>query len=705
VEFKMSGYELFLHLTWALPYVGAFLTLILANVKKIKEYVAVIMLFIPALSSTFLLLSYLNQGSKEFSYLWVSSIGANLEFSVDGLSAFMAFLVAWLSFAIGFYSLKYMEGNGLLRYWFFFDFFVGSMLLLVLAGNLLTMFIGWEGTGLASYALIGHWYTDDRSWVGDMGRKALGIPMFFSPSHSGIRALVFTRIGDIGFIAGIGILLIISGTLNISSIAENSSTWTNEILSKGILFPFLIFFSLGAIAKSAQFPFHEWLVTAMTGPTSVSALIHAATMVKAGVYFMLRFMPIFYLASRLAPQALPDYSLFFVAIASIGAFTAFLMASQAIVAREFKLILAFSTASQLGYMFLGAGAAGLIKEFFTGFLATFSHLMSHAIFKASLFLAAGGILHAIESRYMTDAGGLRRYMPLTFLSMLLAALSLSGIPPFMGFWTKDGLLEIVYEAHLLPQYTLGVLTAGLTAFYSTRLVFYTFCREESRHLKEISEEHKVHEAHPIMLYPYLLLAFASLAIGLLWPFISSDLFIAIVKHVIAIEEVPKYIPFHIDLLLTSFSLGMAILGLLVSFSIYIKPRYDGIIYSTMHKSLILSSLRNFLYDRWYINSIYYAIFVKGGRWLSNNLFKWFDKAVIDDFYHIIIPVGTFGAANLFKWFDRVTIDEFYNIRIPISALSAARGLRRWQSGKLNHYLVSFLLGLLFFFIVVLFVVM
>lgn len=701
----MSYYEAFLHLTWVLPYAGALLSLLLMGAGRAREYAACSMLFISAASSTLLLTSYLSFGAGEFSYPWVSSVGANLEFNVDGLSAFMATLVAWLSFLIGLYSLKYMEGDpGLSRYWFFFDFFVGSMLLLVLAGNLILMFVGWEGTGLASYALIGHWYQDDRSWVGDSGREALGVSMFFAPSHSGIRALVFTRAGDVGFIVGIAALATLSGTLRVVDVANDAASWTGALLTKGLLFSFLILFSLGALAKSAQFPFHEWLVTAMTGPTTVSALIHAATMVKAGVYFMLRFMPIFYLASRLVPTATPDYNLFFLTIASIGAFTAFLMATQATVAREIKLILAFCTASQLGYMFLGAGASGLIKEFSLGFLTTFSYLMNHAIFKAALFLAAGAILHAIESRYMTDAGGLRKYMPVTFLSMLLATLSLAGIPPFMGFWTKDGLIEVVYEANLMPQFILAVVTAGLTAFYSTRLVFVAFCREESGHLKEIKRELGVHEAHPVMLVPYSLLALAPLAIGISWPFISRLLFSSIAKRVLALEEVPE-VTLHLDVRLMAASLGLAALGIITSLLVYIAPRYDWRINASVERRPALLNLRNFLYDRWYINSIYYKIFVNGGRWFSNNLSKWFDGAVIDRFYHSLIPNGGGWLSDkMFKWFESLGIDRFYNVSIPTGALSFGKGFRRWQSGRINHYLISFLIGLLFFIIVAIMVI-
>ncbi len=411
------------------------------------------------------------------------------------------------------------------------------------------------------------------------------------------------------------------------------------------------------------------------------------------------------MASRVAPTALPDYNFFFVTIASIGAFTAFFMATQATVTREIKLVLAFSTASQLGYMFLGAGAAGLIHEFFTGLLATFSHLMSHAIFKGSLFLAAGGVLHAIESKYMTDAGGLRRYMPLTFTAMLLATLSLAGIPPFMGFWTKDGLLEIVYEAHLLPQYALAVVTAGLTAFYSTRLIFVTFLGKETKHLRDMEREHGVHEAHPIMLSPYLVLAFIPLAVGLAWPLVSGTLFNQIVKHVLAVEEVSK-VPFHMDPILTALSLGLALIGLLVSVSVYVTPRYAEQFNTRVKGNRLLKELRRLLTDRYCLNSIYYIVFVEGGRWLSKGLFRWFDSAVVDRIYNIFIPTGWMRLSNgLFRWFDRAAIDQFYNVLVPSGALGLGGGFRRLQSGRINHYLLSFLLGLLFFLITIVFVMM
>lgn len=719
--------------SWAAPYVGALLVLLLWRRERARAFVAVGALLAAAVSSTLTLQSLLgsHEGYLHASYPWLPALGVTLGVYVDTLSGFMAFIVSWLSFLIGFYSLKYLEGErGLARYWFFFDFFVGSMLLLVLSDNLLTMFLGWEGTGLASYALIGFWYTDEEErWVGEPGRKALGIPMFFTPSHSSVRAIVFTRLGDVGLLTGIGLLYMTTGSLSIPVIAERAAEWATDLNLRGILFPFLVLFSLGAMAKSAQFPFHEWLVTAMTGPTSVSALIHAATMVKAGVYFMLRFTPIMYVASEASAAVNPSFHSFFVLIASIGAFTAFFMASQGLVARELKLVLAFSTASQLGYMFLGVGAAALIHEFAYGLLAAFTHLMSHAVFKAALFLAAGGVIHAVESRFMEEMGGLKRYMPLTFLATLLAALSLSGVPPFMGFWTKDTVLEVAYEAGLTVPYLLGVVTAAMTGFYSMRLLALTFLSRESYHVHQVAEEHGVHEAHRVMLLPYLGLALVTTLIGALWPVVAPTLLEALGGHVLALEEPPHISAVTLNPLLTSVSLAMVALGLAAAYLTYMRPRT----YSTLGTpwpvgSRWLTRLGGLAYDRWYLNSVYYQVFVRGGSGAARFLSRRFDSLIVDGLYHRLIPALAQGASALvskrfeglivdgfyhrflvavvggssralLRGFETLVIDRGYNTGILRGALGLGNALRRLQTGRVNSYLLLLFLGALLLTIV------
>ncbi|MDK2373113.1 MAG: NADH-quinone oxidoreductase subunit L [Candidatus Korarchaeota archaeon] len=683
-------------LTWQIPYIGAILALLLNRAGKVRDVIAVLAIFGAAVASTLTLQEALaSEEAIHISYPWIKSLGVTFGVYVDSLAAVMALIVAWLSFLIAVYSLKYMEGDpGLTRYWFFFDFFVGSMLLLVLADNLILMFLGWEGTGLASYALIGHWYTDeDEKCVGDIGRKALGVPMWFPPSHSGLRAIVFTRLGDVGFIAGIGAIYYFTHTFSIPEIAHMVGEWAGPLAHAGLLFPFLLIFSLGAFAKSAQFPFHEWLVTAMTGPTSVSALIHAATMVKAGVYFLLRFSPIFVLAAHEIPAAEPQVHAFFTAVALIGGFTAFFMATQALVSRELKLILAFSTASQLGYMFLALGAAGLIAEFPLGFLAGFSHLMSHAIFKASLFLVAGAVIHVVHSRFIDDMGGLWKAMKWSFLAMSLAALSLMGVPPFMGFWTKDTIIEVAKESGVFLAYLFGVVTAGLTAFYSTRMVIRTFLYEMSENVKHAEEHHHLHEAHPLMLIPYLALALVSFIVGLSWPVYGPKILGAMVSNVLGIHE--EFHPHvHLDIGLLATSLTMVFGGMLVAIGLYMTSS-GRVTVRSLRENPAGKVIHDFLYDRWYINSIYYIVIVGGFAWLSRTIFKYFDSLIVDGFYHRFIPWLTDRLSVLgFKYFETEVVDETYHDRIVRMFKAFGSYVRRLQTGLVNQYLVAFFIGLL-----------
>ncbi|MEB3859704.1 MAG: hypothetical protein LRS43_00675, partial [Desulfurococcales archaeon] len=354
-------------LTWLAPYLGslAIALLWLAGYRRDLAYgvLSALSIGVSAVVSSAAAYKVLT-GSPIYSLAggqWFPWLGVTVGTFIDGLGAVMALVVGWVSLLIGVYSIKYMEGDrGYARYFFFFTFFVASMQLLVLADNLVLLFVGWEGTGIASYALIGHWYTDEeRAWVGRPGRRALGKPMWFEPSHSAVRAVLFTRIGDLGLLVGLAYLYLVAGTINIPELAASPGTWIAELAARGILPLLLAILTLGALAKSAQFPFHEWLVTAMTGPTPVSALIHAATMVKAGVYFVLRFAPIIIAggvavgSSAVVVEGLTDYFLF---IGVLGAITAFMLATMAIVSDEVKLIMAYSTASQIGYMFMGVAA-------------------------------------------------------------------------------------------------------------------------------------------------------------------------------------------------------------------------------------------------------------------------------------------------------------------------------------------------------------
>ncbi len=690
-----------IHLTWAAPMIGAVIALFLSRKnERAGGVVSAISLFIPALVSTLLVQEVFSKGViiTEPSYAWIKLGEMELKAGlfVDGLSAIMALVVSWLSFLIGVYSMEYLhKDRGIHRYWFFFNYFVGSMMLLVLAENLLLLLVGWEGTTLASYALIGHWYSDEpERCVGDIGRKALGKPMWFTPSHSGVRAIVITGLADIGFILGIGLLMFIGLKYNMPEILSIRALYHNlgEVLtllnSEGLLLPFIFLFTLGAFGKSAQFPFHEWLVTAMTGPTSVSALIHAATMVKAGVYFLLRFAPMI-LISAVQVGLGAQVSTFFFYTAMIGAFTAFLMATQAVVARELKLILAFSTASQLGYMFLAIGAMGLLHEPFLALNAGFSHLVNHAVFKATLFLAAGALIHTYHSKYITDMGGAAKYMKLTFIAFLLASLSLAGIPPFPGFWSKDSIIEAAYEAGLTIPFILGVVTALLTAFYTFRAVSVVFTGRPRGHTEHL------HEAHPLMLLPYLATGITVLAVGLLWPFVSYYIVKGLTKISLLEIEVPHY--GGINITLTSISVSLAALGIVVAIYFYAKGKPFP--YEQMKENPLLQGLHKFLYDRWFINSIYYRTILDGFKAMSMGLGKWFDTFIVDNFYHKVIPAITLASIKLSSVLEYAGLDVLYHAAIPDAFARMSVWLRRRHLIDLPRYLTVFMLGVSALFVV------
>ncbi len=576
---------------------------------------------------------------------------------VDGLSAWIGFIVAILSLLIGIYSYEYMGEDGTPRYWFFFTFFVASMLLLVYATDVLLMFIGWEGTGLASYALIGY-YFDDREefWVGDPGRVRLGVPMWFTPTHSAIRAFVFTGFGDSAFLVALAAMHNVLHTLDFTIWMLHPEALRAALLSAfgASMIPFIILlFFMAALAKSAQFPFHEWLVTAMTGPTSVSALIHAATMVKAGVYAAARFAPIFYAA--FGDMLLPLYK----SLAWLALLTAFATATMAIVARELKLILAYSTASQLGYMMSAAfaGAAAL------GSLAATAHLMSHAVFKAALFLIAGALIHAAHTRYVDEMRFDPKTMPITAASMVLAGASLAGVPMFAGFWSKDLVIATLGPAMRI----VALVTALLTAAYTTRMILYAFDLGGHRH---------GHEPGPAMLVPYALLAAASLGMGLAWPSLEHALAASLHAH-------PEFNPM---LALTGASAALTGIGVVaVLYDVVWRgnpPRVTG----------ALRALYDFLYDRWLINPLLYRAIVYPGAALSRLLAMVIEKGFFDRVYHVLVPRAFSAAVEAAYRGIEAGFDGLYHAVIPGFFRSAAAALRGVHTGDISRYISVFIVG-------------
>lgn len=687
-------------LAWGLPFIGAVTSVVAARIHpKLRDYVAVSFSFLAAVSSSLLLSIVLSGRVYDIQVPWITSLKVSAGILLDPLSIILANVVSWISFLIMVYSLGYMKGdNGLNRYWFFMNFFIGSMMLLVLSDNLLQLFFGWEGVGLCSYALIGHWYSDPiDKWVGTVGEKSLNIPMAYPPSHAGMKALVVTRIGDIGLLIAIFMIYTYSGTLNFVDLSKNVS-WALPLSHVGLLIPLTFLFFWGPIGKSAQFPLHEWLPDAMAGPTSVSALIHAATMVTAGVYLAGRAGPMFYNILLQYGQS----TLFFELVAWIGAFTTFLAATQAVVSKELKKLLAYSTISQIGYMTLGIGAGGLASAFVTGLSAGIFHLMTHAIFKAAAFLAAGAILHSVESRFMTDMGGLRHSMKVTFVAMVISLLALSGVPPLSGFWSKDAVIAATILTGQLPLILLAWATVALTFLYSLKLIGMVFCGPKSDHIRKLEEEgHHVHEAPMIMLVPYVILAVATVIIGLTGPYVEEFFTrsLAISATPIAISsQLSTAAEQHAVLISSVGSLVMLVIGGGLGYLIYISKRLDP--KSLVRQSGVSRTIYNFLWNRWYINPIYYRVFVNDMISASTELWKTVELGLFDK---ISGAVATFSVdlSSGGQGLDMGIIDGGIN-GIASVGRRLSSSLRRIQTGIPQDYVVVFVLGLFALIVAVLF---
>jgi NADH-quinone oxidoreductase subunit L len=648
-------------LCWALPLLGALLSPLFAKISgKLRDYMAVAFSFSAVVSAVSMipwLLSGKYPGDVAIT-TWIRfpGLAEPLEVGVlvDPLSIIVANVVAFISFLIVVYSLGYMRGDpGLTRYWFFFQFFIGSMLLLVLSDNFIQLLIGWEGVGLCSYGLIGYYYRDTKDkWVG--GPEPT--PMF-SPSHSAMKAFVVTGVGDVLLLAAIFIVYTYAGTFNFVELIENKTGWIQAMGAvPGLISLTSLLILGGPIGKSAQFPFHEWLPEAMTGPTSVSALIHAATMVKAGVYLVARLSPIFYLGSWV--YNLGEAKTFFIAIAIVGGFTTFLAASQALVSVELKKVLAYSTVSQIGYMMLGLGVSGLASGVYVaGLTSGIYHLVSHALFKAALFLGAGSVIHTIESIYMFNMGGLKKYMPITYILMLIAALTLSGVPPFVGFWSKDAVFVAAYSASTPLSLVLLVVagaSAALTFLYSLRFISLTFFGHESAFIKE--EEHEgrhIHEAPSVMWMPYAILVFIAVILGVLGLIglfnasFSPEVFIegqmdGMLEHM-GVPLLTEEVKFSATLMVWGMSAAMLSLGGLLGWIFYLTHRIDS--WTLVSGSGLLRGIHTFLWNRWYMNPTYYKIFVNGTLGLANGTFRTFETKVIDGGLNVGIPRVIVGVYN------------------------------------------------------------
>jgi NADH-quinone oxidoreductase subunit L len=675
-------------LIWITPLAGALLTPIFAKIhSRLRDIAAVGFTLVAALLAT---ITALAVPSRDYMVNWIPSLGITAGVLVDPLSLFMANIVAWVSLLIMIYSVGYMKGEfGMTRYWFFMNLFIGNMLLLVLADNLLMMFFGWEGVGLCSYALIGHFYRDEpQYWVGSPGDTALGVSEEYSPTKAGMKAFVMTRIGDIALLIAIFLIFAFARTFNYNQLVAHmgdSGSWAANLARLGLLLPTALLFFGGPIGKSAQFPLQEWLPDAMTGPASVSALIHAATMVKAGVFLTGRMGPVFFIALSQFNQV-PQ---FFGVVAWIGALTALLAATQAAVAREIKKVLAYSTVSQIGYMMLALGLAGLSANFLAGYTAGLFHLLSHAVFKASLFLAAGWVLHVTESRFMDEMGGLTKAMRLTSASMVLAGLSLMGIPPFSGFWTKDAILSLSFLGGQYILYGLALVTAFITGFYTVRMLGITLAGKPSKHVEDLMESGKhPHEARYTMLIPYLLLAVGSLALGLLYPLYSSPLtkYIAgtFVSTIYALPAATSSASGLTDLLLVSVSTAVALMGGEIAYLLYFRKSYEF--------KTAMNPVQRFFYKRWYLDAIYYRVFVSGLLAASRGLYTHVEQGIWNRLNNTIgRDIMDYSRAS--DQLDTRVVDRAAN-EVASYGSRLSNLLRKLQSGVTEQYVIAFAIGII-----------
>jgi NADH-quinone oxidoreductase subunit L len=479
-------------LVWILPLVSSLFVPLIARLggKARNGFVVIISVITAALA--FSLVPYVYFSSSEealgSSMSWISS-SINAGVFIDPLSVLFTVLVAFFGLIIAVYSLGYMKGEeGLTRYYFFLLLFIGSMIGLVISDNFLQLFIFWEMVGLCSYSLISFWYKRPES------------------VRAGAKVFLMTRIGDICLLAAIGILYASLGSFSFRYTIANIATLAENNLPALTAVAFLVLG--GAIAKSAQLPLHTWLYSAMEAPTSVSALLHAATMVKAGIYLVARLILILGTIAFSLPMWLPT-------VAWVGVLTAFMGATLAMYTSDIKGVLAYSTISQLGFMMAALGTVSAASEL--GWFASLFHMVSHAFFEGLGFLLAGGIIHAVGTRDMRLMGGLRKLMPITFGLSIIMIVTTSGLPPFAAFFSKGLIITSATEAGNLLQVILLYATAALTFAYSLRFTILTFLGKKSAHLEKLH----VHEAPKIMLLPAAILAVLCIVWGFVEPWLGG----------------------------------------------------------------------------------------------------------------------------------------------------------------------------------------
>jgi len=592
---------------------------------------------------------------------FLSSFNVDFAFRVDTLSCTMLMIVTWIGFLIHFYATGYMSHeHGYTRFFTYMNLFMFMMLLLVLGANYMVMFVGWEGVGLCSYLLIAFYY--DKTFAADAGKKAF----------------IVNRIGDFGFILGIFLIFNYFGSADYSKVFALAST-QGHMYAGGIATAICLLLFVGACGKSAQLPLYVWLPDAMAGPTPVSALIHAATMVTAGVYMVVRSNVLF----RLSPTAMA-------VVAIVGAFTAIFAATIGIAQNDIKKVLAYSTVSQLGYMFLAVGVGA--------FTAAIFHLMTHAFFKACLFLGAGSVIHGVGGEQdMRRMGGLRKYMPHTHRTMLIATIAIAGIPPLAGFFSKDEILANSF-GYSPVIWLLGFVTAGLTAFYMFRLYFMTFHGEyRGAHHEGDGQLDKAHGHHAHAHEPHesswsmtgvlWVLALLSIVGGWVgWPYIWGGPHRTVFQHWLEPVLLPadgKPFEFHTakapeEWALLLLSVAVAAFGIFMAHRLYKKRAPVPDVLESK-----LGAVYRVLESKYYVDEFYNATVVRGTLLFSTAMWM-FDRYVVDGLVNGVRHLTVFLFAHGSRLFDTYVVDGIVNGLAWLAARSS-RALRRMQSGFVQNY--------------------
>ncbi len=646
--------------TWllvVLPFIAALLITVAGKYLPFKgSEIALITICFIFFYSIALMYLHITEGIASEFFINVGNIGQfEIEFGwvVDGLSIMMYFVVGTVATLVFVYAVNYMEGE--IRYTFFFTsltLFVGSMLVLVSSPTLIQILIGWELVGVCSYLLIGHYWEKKEN------------------SSAAMKAFITNKVADVGLMIGIIILALNTGTLRISEILYQATHDYKDIKNVAFVAGVLLF--IGAMGKSAQFPLHVWLPDAMAGPTPVSALMHAATMVTAGVYLLARMFPFY--------EAIAKDALYIVMV--FGVITLISAGLIAVVQDDLKKVLAYSTVSQLGYMVAAIGSGAYTAALF--------HLWTHAFFKALLFLAAGSVIHSVHSNSMLQMGGLRKVMPKTFYTFIIGTVALAGLPPFAGFFSKDEILASLNHEGETAFFAIAVLGAFITAFYMTRAVSLTFLGDYRGHGHP-------HESHALMTTPLLILSVLAITSG--WVNIPG-VYTGFTKWVTTRKTpILEYHPESFDMFALSLGLTAGILGIAAGYYLY---QLQGSA-ETGDDKIKIQPIWNVLENKYYIDEFYFKFIIDPIKLTISKIIDRFNTNVLDRFVNSFGIVASIFGSFVYKSLDQNGIDKFLNFSSSSTDNFGGR-VKLLQTGRTQQYLMLFLGGVIAISLLILFII-